>query len=113
MLWQKEGVVEVLFHSTLDDEDIVPVSYKVHELDQLTLAYATTIHKGQGSEFPIVVMPISTQHYIMLQRNLLYTGITRGKKLVVLVGQRDALKIAIENNATAGRITNLNKRLNM
>lgn len=109
---KKEGLIDVLFHSALDDEDVVPVSYKVHELDQLTLAYATTIHKSQGSEFPIVIMPISTQHYIMLQRNLLYTGITRGKKLVVLIGQRDALKIAIEHNATAKRITNLKNQLN-
>ena len=66
------------------------------------LAYATTIHKSQGSEYPAVVIPLTTQHYTMLARNLLYTGVTRGKKLVVLVGQRKALAIAVKN-AGAGR----------
>ena len=108
---KKEGVVEVLFYVTLDGENIAPVSYKAHELDQLTLAYATTIHKSQGSEYPIVVMPISTQHYIMLQRNLLYTGVTRGKKLVVLIGQREALEIAVKNNKTNRRLTSLKEKL--
>jgi exodeoxyribonuclease V alpha subunit len=61
----------------------------------LTLAYATTIHKSQGSEYPAVVIPVVTQHYTMLQRNLLYTGMTRGKRLVVLVGQRKAIGIAV------------------
>ena len=65
------------------------------------LAYATTIHKAQGSEYPAVVMPVTTQHYPMLQRNLLYTGITRGKKLVVMVGQKKALAIAVKNASRA------------
>lgn len=65
------------------------------ELDELVLAYATTIHKSQGSEYPAVVIPVSTQHYAMLQRNLLYTGMTRGKRLVVLVGQRKAIAITV------------------
>ena len=92
-------------------DTILPISYKFYELDQLTLAYATTIHKSQGSEYPVVVMPISTQHYIMLQRNLLYTGVTRGKELVILIGQLQALEIAINNNKTHERVTNLRQRL--
>jgi exodeoxyribonuclease V alpha subunit len=78
------------------------VVYEFGELDELALAYATTIHKSQGSEYPAVVIPITTQHYTMLQRNLVYTGVTRGKRLVVLVGQRKALAIAV-NRAQAGR----------
>jgi exodeoxyribonuclease V alpha subunit len=67
------------------------------ELDTLIPAYAATIHKSQGSEYPAVVIPVLTQHYAMLQRNLLYTGITRGKRLVVLVGQKKAIAIALRN----------------
>jgi exodeoxyribonuclease V alpha subunit len=77
------------------------VTYGFGELDMLVPAYAVTIHKSQGSEYPAVVIPIMTQHYAMLQRNLLYTGITRGKKLVVLVGQKKAVAIAVRN--VAGR----------
>src|ERR1700720_4497015 len=73
------------------DFDGREVTYSFGELDELVLAYATTIHKSQGSEYPAVVIPLSTQHYPMLQRNLVYTGVTRGKRLVVLVGQRKAL----------------------
>ena len=72
------------------------VSYGFGELDALVPAYATTIHKSQGSEYPAVVIPLMTQHYVMLQRNLLYTGVTRGKRLVVLVGQRKAIAIAVK-----------------
>lgn len=86
--------------------------YDMHELDELNLAYAVSIHKSQGSEFPIVVMPISTQHYVMLARNLLYTGITRGKKLVILIGQKKAVAIAVKNNKEARRIAKLAIRLN-
>jgi ATP-dependent exoDNAse (exonuclease V) alpha subunit len=71
------------------------------ELDEVVLAYATTIHKSQGSEYPAIVIPVVTQHYAMLQRNLLYTGMTRGKRLVVLVGQRKAVAIAVRG--TQGR----------
>jgi exodeoxyribonuclease V alpha subunit len=78
------------------------VSYGFGELDELVLAYATTIHKSQGSEYPAVVIPLSTQHYTMLMRNLLYTGITRARRLVVLVGQRKALAIAVRNQGTRG-----------
>ena len=67
------------------------------ELDMLVPAYAATIHKSQGSEYPAVIIPVLTQHYAMLQRNLLYTGVTRGKRLVVLVGQKKAVAIAVRN----------------
>jgi exodeoxyribonuclease V alpha subunit len=77
------------------------VTYPFGELDALQPAYAVTIHKSQGSEYPAVVIPVLTQHYTMLQRNLLYTGVTRGKRLVVLVGQRKAVAMAVRN--TAGR----------
>jgi exodeoxyribonuclease V alpha subunit len=73
------------------------VGYGFGELDMLVPAYAATIHKSQGSEYPAVVIPVLTQHYAMLQRNLLYTGVTRAKRLVVLVGQKKALAIAVRN----------------
>jgi exodeoxyribonuclease V alpha subunit len=72
------------------------VPYGLGELDELVLAYATTIHKSQGSEYPAVVIPLAMQHYMMLQRNLIYTGVTRGKRLVVLVGERKALAVAVK-----------------
>lgn len=87
------------------------VAYDFNDLDELVLAYATSVHKAQGSEFPAVVMPVMIQHFILLQRNLLYTGITRGKKLVVLVGTRKALAIAILNNKPKLRFTLLKERL--
>jgi exodeoxyribonuclease V alpha subunit len=74
-----------------------PVTFGFGELDMLVPAYAATIHKSQGSEYPAVVIPVMTQHYAMLQRNLLYTGVTRGKRLVVLVGQKKAVAIAVRN----------------
>jgi exodeoxyribonuclease V alpha subunit len=73
------------------------VTYRFGELDTLVPAYAASIHKSQGSEYPAVVIPVMTQHYAMLQRNLLYTGVTRGKRLVVLVGQKKAVVIAVRN----------------
>jgi exodeoxyribonuclease V alpha subunit len=73
------------------------VTFAFGELDTLVPAYAATIHKSQGSEYPAIVIPVLTQHYAMLQRNLLYTGVTRGKRLVVLVGQRKAVAIAVKN----------------
>ena len=87
------------------------VSYDWNELDELVLAYAISIHKSQGSEYPAVVVPIMTQHYVMLQRNLLYTAITRGKKLVVLVGSKRAIYMAIKNSKVQHRYTNLAARL--
>jgi len=83
------------------------IHYKSNELDQLTLAYAITVHKSQGSEYSAVIMPITTHHYMMLQRNLLYTAITRGKQLVVLVGTSAAVRIAVENQNTLNRYTGL------
>lgn len=88
------------------------VEYDASELDELTLAYATTIHKSQGSEYPIVVMPVLMTHYVMLQRNLIYTGITRAKKICVLIGTKKALSFAIRNMAVLKRNTRLKERLN-
>ena len=87
------------------------VDYDFNEADQLVLAYAVTVHKAQGSEFPVVVMPIVTAHYLMLQRNLLYTAITRAKGLCVLVGNRKAIGMAVKNNKVAQRYTALDWRL--
>jgi exodeoxyribonuclease V alpha subunit len=88
-----------------------PVKYDFNELDELHLSYATTVHKSQGSEYPVVVLPIHTQYYMMLQRNLLYTAITRSRKLVVLVGTRKALAIAVKNTDARRRVTLLKQRL--
>ena len=87
------------------------VSYPFGELDELVLCYATTIHKSQGSEYPVVVIPVSTQHYRMLKRNLIYTGITRGKTLVVLVGQKRALAMAVKGRQVRRRWSKLKERL--
>jgi exodeoxyribonuclease V alpha subunit len=87
------------------------VVYEFGELDELALAYAITIHKSQGSEFPAVVIPLAIQHYLLLQRNLVYTGVTRGKRLVVLVGQKKALATAVRNNRTERRFSGLLARL--
>ncbi len=87
------------------------VPYQTGDLDDLTHAYAVTIHKAQGSEFPVVVMPLLKQHYIMLQRNLLYTGITRARRLVVLVGETAALALAVRNNQVQQRYSGLVARL--
>ena len=87
------------------------VEYDQTDLDELTLAYAISTHRSQGSEFPVVVLPLTTQHYVMLQRNLLYTAITRAKKMVVIVGTKKALKLAIENDEVARRYTSLKERL--
>ncbi len=80
------------------------VNYYLDELDEITLAYAMTIHKSQGSEFPVVIMPLFTSHYMMLQRNLVYTGMTRGKKLLLILGQKKALHMAIKDQGQATRI---------
>ena len=87
------------------------IPYDYSEMDELVHAYAVSIHKSQGSEYPAVVIPILTQHYILLQRNLLYTGVTRGKKLVVIVGTRKAMAIAVRNNKTEKRFTLLSERM--
>ncbi len=87
------------------------VIYDYGELDELALAYAITIHKSQGSEFPVVVMPLATQQYVMLQRNLIYTGITRGKRLVVIIGQRKAFAMAVRHQQSQQRCSGLLARL--
>jgi hypothetical protein len=88
------------------------VAYAFGELDQIVLAYATTIHKSQGSEYPAVVVPVTTPHYMMLQRKLLYTGVTRGKRLVILLGQKKAVAIAIKNVSGRRRWSKLREWLN-
>ncbi len=87
------------------------VTYDISELDELVHAYATTIHKAQGSEYPIVVMPVLMKHFVMLQRNLIYTGITRAKKILVMVGTRKALAYAVRNLTVTKRNTMLRERL--
>jgi exodeoxyribonuclease V alpha subunit len=99
---EKELVVEY------DGRQVV---YDYGELDELTLAYALSVHRAQGCEYPAVVMPLHTQHYLMLQRNLLYTGLTRGRRLVVLVGTRKALELAVRRQDTTRRYSALGRRL--
>jgi exodeoxyribonuclease V alpha subunit len=101
-----EGI-DLIEHEVLIRFDNPLVKYDFGELDEASLAYAVTIHKAQGSEFPAVVMPLATQHYVLLQRNLVYTGITRGKKLVILIGQKKALGIAVRNDRTRRRYSGL------
>jgi exodeoxyribonuclease V alpha subunit len=91
--------------------DAREVRYDFSELDELVLAYAVTVHKSQGSEFPVIVMPVATSHYMLLQRNLIYTAVTRGKRLVVLVGQEKAFGMAVRNNRTQARHSGLLHRL--
>lgn len=100
-----ERTLTVTFDSRL-------VEYDITELDEIVLAYAVTIHKSQGSEFPVVVMPVTMKHFVMLQRNLIYTGITRAKKICVLVGTTRALAYAIRNQTVSKRNTKLRERLN-
>ncbi len=91
--------------------DIGEIEYGWHEADQVRLAYAVTVHKSQGSEFPVVVLPLLSQHYVMLQRNLVYTAMTRAKKLLVMIGSKKALAIAVRNDRPASRHTRLAVRL--
>jgi exodeoxyribonuclease V alpha subunit len=100
--------VEQTLTVQFDEREVV---YSFGELDELSLAYAITVHKSQGSEFPVVVMPVCTQQFMLLQRNLIYTGITRARKLVVLIGQPKALAMAIGNNRTDQRFSGLLSRL--
>lgn len=111
------GDIGAIYRINADEQKLIVkmdnglVSYDFHELDELIHAYAISIHKSQGSEYPAVVIPILTQHYVMLQRNLLYTAITRGKKLVIIVGTKKALGIAVKNDSTRKRWTRLTARL--
>jgi len=93
------------------DFDARQIEYELAELDEISLAYAVTIHKSQGSEYPAVVIPLATQHYTLLQRNLVYTAVTRGRKLVVVVGQPRALAMAVTRSGERRRLTNLSARL--
>ena len=88
-----------------------PVEYEDSALDELTLAYATTIHKSQGSEYPVVVIPLLMTHFVMLQRNLIYTGITRAKKICIIVGTTKALAYSVHNMVVLKRNTKLKERL--
>jgi exodeoxyribonuclease V alpha subunit len=99
---------ERLLTAVFDGREIV---YDFSELEELALAYAVSVHKSQGSEYPAVILPILTQHYILLQRNLIYTAVTRGRQLVVMVGSAKALAIGVNNNQTRQRLTRLRQRL--
>ncbi len=88
-----------------------PRHYAYGELDKISLAYATTVHKSQGSGYPAVVIPLATQHYQLLERNLLYTAVTRGRRLVVVIGQVKALAIAVKRVGSVKRLTYLRQRL--
>jgi exodeoxyribonuclease V alpha subunit len=111
------GDIGIIQEIDADDQTVVIqfddriVDYEFNELDEITLAYAITIHKSQGSEFPVVVMPVAMQQFIMLQRNLLYTGVTRGKTMVVIVGQSKAFQYAVQNSESARRYSALKARL--
>jgi exodeoxyribonuclease V alpha subunit len=91
------------------DGRLIPYDYS--DLDEVVLAYAVSVHKSQGSEYPVVILPVVTQHYMLLQRNLIYTGITRAKKMVIMIGTKKALAIAIRNNKPQRRYTLLSERL--
>ena len=105
-VWPEDFNGDIGFITKIDSEereiivnfDGFDVIYDMTELDQISLAYAITIHKSQGSEYHTVIMPILTQHFIMLNKNLLYTGITRAKKRLILIGQKRAIAMAIKNN---------------
>lgn len=118
--YQKEvfnGDIGIIIAVHLEEEELIiqfddkPIPYQFHELEEIVLAYATSIHKYQGSECPCIVIPVHTTHFMMLHRNLLYTGITRGKKLVVLVGTGKAIAIAVGNDEVQKRHTGLKEAL--
>jgi exodeoxyribonuclease V alpha subunit len=93
------------------DYDGKAAVYEFGELDEVSLAYSTSIHKSQGSEYLAVVIPLTTQHYMMLERNLIYTGVTRGKKLVVVIAQPKAHAMSVKKQKSNRRLTNLTARL--
>src|SRR5579859_6334958 len=107
---RENSTVKVEF---LEEAGPLTVSYEFHELDELTLAYAVTVHKSQGSEYPAIILPLTREHYMLLQRNLLYTAITRAKRLCILIGQPRALEVAVRNNRVTLRNTALAERLAM
>lgn len=104
----EEGELIVTFPDYPGTREVV---YELRELEDLVLSYAVSVHKSQGSEYPVVVMPVVTQHYLLLQRNLIYTAITRAKRLVVLVGTKKAIAIAIKNSRSEERFSCLSQRL--
>ena len=108
-LVEQQVIVEVDDPGSKDSSREIP--YEFTDMDELLPAYAISVHKSQGNEYPCVIVPLLTQHYVLLQRNLLYTAITRGKKLVILIGSKKALAIAIRNNKTAARYSRLKERL--
>jgi exodeoxyribonuclease V alpha subunit len=87
------------------------IKYDFTDLDQVTLAYAITIHKSQGSEYPVVIIPLLMQHYVMLKRNLIYTAVTRGKKLVIILGESKALTLALKEKMSTRRYSKLKEML--
>jgi exodeoxyribonuclease V alpha subunit len=91
--------------------DGVPVAYEAADLDEIVHAYAISVHKSQGSEYPAVIMPLLPQHYLLLQRNLIYTAVTRAKKLLVIIGSKKALATGVKNDKIARRYTYLAERL--
>ena len=111
------GDIGTVMHIDLEDRTLTVdydgrlVAYDVTELDEIVLAYATTIHKSQGSEYPIVIMPIAMSHFVMLERNLVYTGVTRAKQVLIIIGTKKALAYAIHNVTVKRRNTLLKRRL--
>ena len=110
-MWEKILEINPVEQQLVVDFDGRPVEYDFADLDELVLAYAVSVHKYQGSECPCVVLPVHTSHYMMLHRNLLYTAVTRGKKIVVLVGSKKALMIAVKNDQIAHRYTALRQAI--
>ena len=108
-LVEQQVIVEIDELGAKDSTREIP--YEFTDMDELLPAYAISVHKSQGNEYPCVIVPLLTQHFVLLQRNLLYTAITRGKKLVILVGSKKALTIAVRNNKTAARYSRLRERL--
>ena len=104
----KIDVAESMLHVDYDGRS---AAYEFGELDEVSLAYATSIHKSQGSEYPAVIIPLAMQHYTLLERNLIYTAVTRGKKLVTIIGEPKALAMAVKNLKSNKRVTNLAARL--
>lgn len=117
MKWSSIGDISVILSVDIEENllqikfDDRIVDYEFNELDEISLAYAISIQKAQGSEYPAVVIPLAMQHYMLLERNLLYTGVTRGKQLVVIIAQPKALVMAVKNQRSQRRVTNLISRL--
>ena len=102
------NIEEILLQINFDESI---VDYEFNELDEISLAYAISIHKAQGSEYPAVIMPLVIQYYMLLERNLFYTGVTRGKQLVILIAKTKALTMELNNQHSQCRVTNLISRL--